>query len=113
MAGPIPTDVIIDQSRDWYLTVTYVDPLGAPVDLTGYTALFALAQGSTREVKLSLSTDAGITLGGVAGTVSLHATHEQTSIDAGPYMAELYVTSPGGIETPLLKGNIPVIAKVA
>ena len=113
MAGQFPVNLIIDQARDWYLTVTYNDPSGTPINLTGYTATFALAQGSTGVIKLSLTSSSGITLGGSAGTISLHATNTQTEIDAGPYVAELYVTAPGGVETCLLKGNIPVIAKVA
>ena len=113
MAGQFPVNVTIDQARDWYLTVTYNDSSGTPINLTGYTATFALAQGSTGVVKLSLTSSAGITLGGAAGTIDLHATFSQTQIDAGPYVAELYVTSPGDVETCLLKGSIPVIAKVA
>jgi len=113
MSAPFPTSVVIDQGRDWYLVVTYNDPSGNPINLTGYTALFAMAQGFNPAISLSLTSSSGITLGGTAGTISLHATYSQTSIPAGTYTAELVVTSGGGVETSLLKGQISVTAKVA
>lgn len=112
MSAPFPVTVSIDQGRDWYLTVTWNDSSGNPVNLTGYTASFGMSQGFNPAISLALTTGSGITLGGSAGTISLHATYSQTSIPAGTYTAELVLTSGGGVETSLLKGQISVTAKV-
>ena len=113
MSSSFPMNTTIDQGRDWYLVVTYNDASGSPINLTGYTASFAMAQSLNPAISLSLTSGAGITLGGTAGTISLHATYTQTSIPAGTYTAELVVTSGGDVETSLLKGQITVSAKVA
>ena len=113
MFVPFPSSVVIDQARDWYLTVVYDDPSGNPINLTGYTASFAMSQGFNNSVELQLSSPSnGITITGSTGTIAIHATATQTSIDAGTYTAELIVTSGSGIKTSLLKGSLVVSAKV-
>jgi hypothetical protein len=112
MSVPFPSSVVIDQARDWYLTVVYEDN-GTPINLTGYTAQFAMASGFNNLVGLTLSSPSGgITITGATGTIALHATSVQTSIDAGAYTAELIIISGSGVETSLLKGNLFVSAKV-
>ena len=105
MAGTFPSNVVIDQDRDVFLTVTYKDSTGTPVNLTGYTSQFALA--SSNQTILSLSSPTSITLNS-AGVISIHATSTQTAIPAGQYNAELIVTSGAGVETSILKGNLIV-----
>ena len=112
MAGTIPPNIVIDQARDWYLTVTYQTSSGTPINLTGYTANFAMSQGYNNATVLTLATGSGITITGATGTIDLYATQSQTSISAGTYTAELVITSGSSIETSLLKGNITVSAKV-
>jgi hypothetical protein len=112
MAVNIPSSVVIDQARDWYLTVVYKDPNGTPINLTGYTANFAMSQGYNNATALSLSVGSGITITAASGQIDLHATQTQTNIPAGTYTAELIVSSGSGIETSLLKGNLVVSAKV-
>jgi hypothetical protein len=112
MANLFPSTVVIDQSRDWYLTVTYADSTGTPINLTGYTASFALAQNLNGATILTLSTGSGITITGSTGVIALHATPSQTAIDPGQYRAELVITSGAGIQTSLLKGQITISSKV-
>jgi hypothetical protein len=113
MAGPFPSNITIDQARDWYLTVTYEDNTGTPINLTGYTAQFAMTSGFNNLIGIQLSSpSSGITITGATGTIALHATSTQTSIDAGAYTAELIIISGSGIETSLLKGNLVVSPKV-
>jgi predicted ATP-dependent Lon-type protease len=111
MAAPIPATITVDQGRDWYLTVTYEDSTGTPINLTGYTASFALASFNNT-LALTLTSPTSITLGGSAGMVTIHATAAQTSLDAGQYNAELVITSSTGIKTSLLKGRLVVSPKV-
>lgn len=111
MAAPIPNTVVIDQARDFYLTVNYLDSSGNPIDLTAYTASFVLGQPNTATLALTLSKGAGITLGN--GTVNIHATAAQTNIASGTYNAELIVVSTVNVQTSLLKGQILVSSKVA
>jgi len=110
MSSPFPSTTTIDQAADWYLTVTYQDSTGTPINLTNYTAKFSLVSGST---SLILTTGSGITITGATGTIALHATATQTSIDAGQYRAELVITSSNSVVTSLLKGVIVVTPKVA
>jgi acetylglutamate kinase len=112
MSTVFPATTSIDQARDWYLTVTYADSTGTPINITGYTAAFALAQTLNSSIVLSLTTGSGITITGSTGVIALHATSTQTAIDAGQYRAELVITSPSGVETSLLKGQIAVTSKV-
>jgi hypothetical protein len=113
MAGPIPSNIVIDQARDWNLTVTYQDSTGTAINLTGYTAQFAISSGFNNTIALQLSSPSnGITITGATGKIALAATATQTSIDAGSYTAELIIVSGSGIKTSLLKGNIVVSPKV-
>lgn len=111
MAGAFPPTVVIDQATDFYLTVIYKDPAGSPINLTGYTARFALAQYN-QPASLVLTNGSGITLDS-SGNINIHATEIQTNLPEGTYDAELNVTSPGGNTTALLKGHIRLIEQVA
>ena len=114
MANPIPASVYIDQGRDFSLVVTYKDPTGTPINLTGYTASFELSTDYNTPATLALTTANGsITLGGSAGTITVRSTATQSTITAGNYLAELVVTSGGGVQTSLLKGPFVVKPKVA
>ena len=63
---------------------------------------------------LTLTTSSGITINGVAGTLELHATNEQTAaIDEGNYFYDLEITAPGtGVITRLIQGQAEVSAEV-
>jgi hypothetical protein len=113
MSAPFPASVVIDQARDFYLTAVYQDASGAPINLTGYTATFALASNYNGATVITLTVGSGITITPSTGTINLHATYSQTAISEGTYVGELMITSGGGVETSLLKGNIVVKAKVA
>lgn len=112
MAAPIPRDTIIEQARDFYLSVTWNNPAGTPINLTGYSAAFSLRQNYGEPIVVSVTSPTDIVLGGSAGTIVIHLDQTDTSIDEGTYVCELVVTSGGGIETSLLKGQINVRAKV-
>lgn len=107
----------IDQGADWYLTVTYEDPSGTPINITGFTAALQLRSLPSDTVAvLTLTTaNGGITVTGVTGTIAIHATHTQTgAIDEGNYFYDLEIYSNGNpsITTRLVQGQIVVSAEV-
>jgi hypothetical protein len=110
-------NLVIDQGADWYLTVTYENPNGTPINITGYTAALQLRSlPSSPTAVLSLSTGAGITITGNTGVVSIHATATQTRvIDEGTYYYDLEITSPAtptAVTTRLVQGQAIVSAEV-
>lgn len=86
----------------------------SPVNITGWTAALQLRSlPSSPDAVLSLATGGqGITITGLTGTVSVHATRTQTTaIDPGIYYYDLELTS-GGITTRLAQGQAEVSAEV-
>ena len=84
------------------------------VNLTGYTArLQARIDVDETDTILSLTTGAGITLGGAAGTITLDQTATQTAVlPKGEYVYDLELQSSGGIVTRLLQGELNISAEV-
>jgi hypothetical protein len=107
-------NVEIDQGADWFLNVTYEQPAGTPVNITGYTSALQLRSLPTDATAvLSLATGSGITITGATGLVAVHATATQTrAIDEGVYYYDLEITSPSGIVTRLVQGQAYVSAEV-
>jgi hypothetical protein len=107
-------NVEIDQGADWFLNVTYEQPQGTPVNITGYTSALQLRSLPTDATAvLSLSTGSGITITGASGLVAVHATATQTrAIDEGIYYYDLEITSQAGVVTRLVQGQAYVSAEV-
>ena len=62
---------------------------------------------------LSLTQSAGLTLGGVAGTIIIALTATQTAaLVAGNYVYDLELASSGGVVTRLVQGTLAVSAEV-
>lgn len=97
--------------------LTWSDASGAPVDLTGCVARFAICPTSSSRPLVSCSTaDDGIVLGGAAGTVAVSLTPAQT---AGQYSEswkgaryELRVEYAGGQVYSLLRGLVAMTPAV-
>jgi hypothetical protein len=103
----------IEQGATFNLLMTWrID--NVPVNLTGYTArLQARIDVDETDTILSLTTGAGITLGGAAGTISLDQTATQTAVlPKGEYVYDLELQSSGGIVTRLLQGELNISAEV-
>lgn len=107
-------NVEIDQGADWFFNVTYENPAGTPVNITGYTAALQLRSlPQSPDAVLSLTTGSGITITGATGLVAIHATANQTRIiDEGDYYYDLEITSNSGIVTRLVQGQAIVSAEV-
>jgi hypothetical protein len=103
----------IEQGATFNLLMTWkIDNVA--VNLTGYTArLQARIDVDETDTILSLTTGAGITLGGAAGTISLDQTATQTALlPKGEYVYDLELQSSGGIVTRLLQGELNISAEV-
>jgi hypothetical protein len=103
----------IEQGATFNLLMTWrID--NVPVNLTGYTArLQARIDVDETDTILSLTTGAGITLGGAAGTITLDQTATQTALlPKGEYVYDLELQSSGGVVTRLLQGELNISAEV-
>ena len=111
MAGSY--DFTIEQGATFNLLMTW-NINSVLVNLTGYTArLQARVDVEDTETVLSLTTGAGITLGGAAGTISLDQTATQTALlPGGEYVYDLELQSSGGEVTRLLQGELNISAEV-
>jgi hypothetical protein len=112
MAGQYTIDV--EQGATWPETWTWRDAAGALVDLTGYTARMSW-RDRAGAVALDFTTENGrITLGGAAGTVTPTATAADTGALPAPAVLsyDLFLTSPGGVVTRLLAGDVRVTPRV-
>ena len=109
-------NTVIDQGATWYLTVTYQNPNGTPINITNYTAALQLRSlPSDPTAVLSLTTGAGITITGATGTVAITASATQTrAIDEGNYYYDLEISSPASpsVVTRLVQGQVVVSAEV-
>ena len=110
-------NTVIDQGADWYFTITYENPDGTPINITGYTAACQLRSlPNSPSAVLTLTTaNAGIAITGATGLVSIRATATQTGlIDEGDYVYDLEITAPapGSVVTRLIQGQATVSAQV-
>ena len=103
----------LDQGSTWTLQIIYNDPSGTPINLTGYTAEMQVRRKFDSDTPvLTLSTsNGGITIVPLTGTLNLLATDEQTAIDAGFYVYDLEL-SIGGTRTRLIQGQVTVSGEV-
>ena len=97
----------VDQGADWYLELAYKNADGTPINLTGYTAqLQAREFYGSATAALTLTVGSGITLGGSAGTISIHATATQTgAMPTGVYVYDLELYN-GAIVTRIIQGKM-------
>lgn len=106
-------DFTIEQGATFNLLLTWkIDEV--PVNLSGYTArLQARVDIEETDTILSLTTGAGITLGGSAGTISLNQTATQTAVlPNGEYVYDLELIAGNGTVTRLVQGQLSVSAEV-
>lgn len=103
----------LDQGSTWTLQIVYKDSNGAAVNLTGYTAEMQVRRKfDSDNPVLTLSTsNGGITIVPLTGTLNLIATDEQADIDPGLYVYDLEL-SIGGVRTRLIQGTVTVSGEV-
>jgi hypothetical protein len=106
-------DLSIEQGSTYNLVLTW-KVNGTAVNLTNYTArLQARVDVEDTETVLSMTTGAGITLGGALGTITLDQSAAQTAaIAAGTYIYDLEMVAGSGTVTRLVQGELVVSAEV-
>ncbi len=109
-------NIAIEQGATWRRQLTWYDPppTGSPAgtqgplkDLTGCAAHMQIRDRIGGTVLVDLTDTAGITLGGVAGTIDIVITAAQTRAITGKKgVYDLYVTFPGDDERRVLEGAV-------
>ena len=113
MAASYVSNIIINCNTDFTQTFDLETTANTPLDLTGYTAAMQVREGySSPDALLSLTSSAGIALGGTAGTVQIAISAAQSSaIPAGSYAYDLELTLSGAV-TRLLQGSFSVVGNI-
>lgn len=107
-------DFTIEQGATFNLLLTW-EINAVPVNLTGYTArLQARVDVQDTTTVLSLTTGAGLTLGGAAGTISIDQTATQTALlPAGEYVYDLELLATNATVTRLVQGELNISPEVS
>jgi hypothetical protein len=106
-------DLTVEQGATYSQTLTWkID--GTAVNLTSYTAkMQARVDVNSDSTILSLTQAAGLTLGGVLGTIKIDLTATQTAaLSPSNYVYDLELTSSAGVVTRLVQGTFTVSAEV-
>lgn len=106
--------MLLAQGATFNLALTYRDPAGALIDLTGYSAVLRAAVSKGEVPVLQASTGNGqIVIEGALGVVMLDLPAALTvTLAPGQYVYQLDLTSPGGQVTRLLEGALLVDGQV-
>ena len=100
-----------DQGATFEYVLTWTNPDGTPINLTGYTARMQIRRRTTsQQLVETLTTENGkITLGGEDGTITLNLSDEDTAAMApAQHQYDLELVSSGGEVTRLLMGYFVV-----
>jgi hypothetical protein len=104
-------DFRIKCGATWRDQVVLRDDAGALINLTGYTANLRARRewDSAGALDVDLDETAGLTLGGVAGTIDIEL--DTASLD-GTYRYDLFITSSGGVVEAVLEGRLIIGPRV-
>ena len=105
---------VCEQGATFTREITWLDAVGAPIDLTAYTARMQVrATASSASTLLSLTSgDGDITLGGIAGTITITISATATAaVAAGCYVYDLELVD-GSTVYRILQGDFTVDAEV-
>ena len=98
-------DFTVRQGETFTRAITYKNPDGTPVNLSGYTARMAVRKREGQGVLASPS----ITLGGASGTITpVIAASVTAAMPPGEHEYDLFVVSGGGVAACLLFGRFVV-----
>lgn len=108
-------DFVCDQGATFSRSLTWQDSTGSPINLTTYTARMQVrATVESAAAAISLTTEnSRITLGGVAGTITLTISATDTAaLTAGEYVYDLELVAASGTVTRLIQGCFTIDAEV-
>ena len=105
--------ILILQGATYSITITW-EVEGIPVDITGYTArLQARTSVAATSTFINLTDGAGLTLGGVAGTIIVDLTATETAaITETTGVYDLELTALTGDITRVLQGSVTINQEV-
>lgn len=104
-------DITITDNADWSMVVTYETAGGAPIDLTGYTAIMTLRTHPAASVAmLQLSSAAGeISINAALGMMTVSVTSAQAAtLTQGRGVYDLMITNLGGSVTRIVGGTVTI-----
>ena len=90
----------------------FKDPSGTLINLTGYTARASFRRGSKSTSLLNLSVGAGISLGGVAGSVTMTLTGAQMTTIQGVGIFGIELISAGGWIEDFIEGSFLILPDI-
>lgn len=108
-------NITIEQGATFVLPITWKDGSDQPVNLTGYTARMQVRQykDSTTTLANVTTENAGIVLGGAAGTVTVTITATQTAaMPAVEGFYDLELVASTGAVVRLLQGSATISREV-
>jgi len=112
-ASLAPLHVTTVQGKTWDVLFTCRDDTGTLLNLTGYSAAWALAPYAGGSAVATAGTADHIAMGGTAGTIHLVYPGTATAaIPAGDYVWEVELTSSGGVKPPFVGGRWTVKPEV-
>lgn len=98
--------------EDFVRTITWIDTDGVtPVSLEGYSASLIIENGSgllLTVTETASENGSALTLGGIAGTISLYIAAADLAIISTNCRYRLLLTSPAGIKMALLYGLLAI-----
>ena len=107
----IIANIFIDQGTDYEVTIDVTDTSDNIIDLNGYSASAQIRKTySSSSVSVAFTTSISASNGQV--TLSLNDTQTK-ALEAGRYVYDLNITSPGGVTTRVVEGQAVVTPGVS
>jgi hypothetical protein len=104
-------DIEIYQGGTFSEVWTWTDSSGTAINVTGYSAAMDI-RTSDGTLLIDVGASGTLALGGSAGTVTVTIPATVTDdLTPGHYGWDIFLTSPGGVATPLLAGRCEVVAR--
>lgn len=106
LMAAIPINLVVEQKADFEATFTVTGSNNVALDLTNYTAEAKIKKHYTS----SSSTNFGVSfLDRTAGKLKLSMSSFATSLlKPGRYSYDILITSPGGVKTRVVEGQVTV-----
>ncbi len=103
-----------NQGANLNQSLTWRNPDGTPINLTGYTAEMRVARNKGGTLVLNPTTENGdIVITGLTGNVQINVSAADTAdVEAGIYVYEVDLTANNGTVTRLLEGQFVVDGRV-
>ncbi len=107
-------NLTIERGATYTQRLTWKDPAGTAINLTGYTARMQLRPRIGGPVLIELTTENGrIALGGSAGTIDLTiAAADTTTLPTSTVKYDLELISAGGLVYRLIEGAVTITPNV-